>query len=71
MAQRRKAYREHQETFILTQNPRLGYVGLEIFEGDTKSGDIFLEAYQVIEVLGRYDLEPFTIVRRLRDHVQP
>lgn len=71
MAQRRKAYREHQKTFILTQNPRLGYVGLKIFEGDTKSGGIFLEADQVIEVLGRYDLAPFTIVRRLRDHVQP
>ena len=63
-------YREHQETFILTQNPRLGYVGLEVFEGDTKSGDIFLEAHQVIEVLRREDLAPFTIVRRLRDYVQ-
>ena len=63
-------YREHKETFILTQNPRLGYVGLEVFEGDTKSGDIFLEAHQVIEVLGREDLAPFTIVRRLEDYVQ-
>ena len=64
-------YREHQETFILTQNPRLGYVGLEVFRGDVKSGDIFLEAHQVIDVLGRDDLAPFTIVRRLRDYVQP
>jgi hypothetical protein len=60
-------YREHQETFILTHNPGLGYVGLEVFESDTKSGDIFLEAHQVIEVLGRYELAPFTIVRRLID----
>jgi hypothetical protein len=64
-------YREHQETFILTQNLRLGYVGLEAFEGDDKSGDIFLEAHQVIEVLARDDLAPFTIIRRLKDYVQP
>ena len=64
-------YREDQETYILTQNPRLGYVGLEVFEGDSKSGDIFLEAHHVIEVLGRDDLAPFTIVRKLRGYVQP
>jgi hypothetical protein len=62
-------YREHQQTFILTQNPRLGYVGLEVFEGDTKSADIFLEAHQVIEVLARDDLAPFTMIRRLLDHL--
>jgi hypothetical protein len=64
-------YRHHQETFILTQNHRLGYVGLEVFEGDERIGDIFLEAHQVIEVLGRDDLAPFTIVRRLSYYIQP
>jgi hypothetical protein len=64
-------YREHQQTFILTQNPRLGYVGLEVFEGDAKSGDIFLQPHQVTEVLGRDDLAPFTIVRRLSYYLQP
>ena len=64
-------YREHQEIFILTQNPRLGYVGLGVFEDDERIGDIFLEAHQVLEVLGKDDLAPFTIVRRLRDYVQP
>ncbi len=62
-------YREHQQTFILTQNPRLGYVGLEVFEGDTKSADIFLEAYHVIEVLARDDLAPFTMIGRLRNYL--
>ena len=62
-------YREHQQTFILTQNPRLGYVGLEVFEADAKSADIFLEAHQVIEVLARDDLAPFTMIRRLLDHL--
>ena len=62
-------YREHQQTFILTQNPRLGYVGLEVFEADAKSADIFLEAHQVIEVLARDDLAPFTMIRRLCDYL--
>jgi hypothetical protein len=62
-------YRENQQTFILTQNPRLGYVGLEVFEGDDKSEDIFLEAHQVIEVLGRDDLAPLTVIRRLCDYL--
>ena len=62
-------YREHHQTFILTQNPRLGYVGLEVFEADAKSADIFLEAHQVIEVLARDDLAPFTMIRRLLDHL--
>ena len=61
--------REHQETFILTQNLCLGYVGLEVFEGDTKSADIFLEAHQVIEMLGRDGLAPFTMIGRLRDYL--
>ena len=63
-------YREQRETFILTQNHRLGYVGLEVFAGDDKTGDIFLEAHQVIEVLGKDDLAPFTIAIRLSDYVQ-
>ena len=62
-------YREHQQTFILTQNPRLGYVGLEVFEGHVKSGDIFLEALQVIEVLARDGLAPFTMIGRLRNYL--
>ena len=64
-------YREQQQTFVLTQNRRLGYVGLEIFEDDEKIGDIFFAAHELAEVLGRDDLAPFTIIRRLRDYVQP
>ncbi|PQP35743.1 hypothetical protein C6A37_00825 [Desulfobacteraceae bacterium SEEP-SAG9] len=64
-------YREQLETSIMTQNHRLGYVGLEVFAGDDKTGDIFLEAHQVLEELGKDDLAPFTIAIRLRDYVQP
>ena len=62
-------YREHGETFILTQNQRLGYVGLEVFNGAESVGEIFLQGDNVIETLGRDDLAPFTIIRRLKDYV--
>jgi len=62
-------YRAHGETFILTQNQRLGYVGLEVFNGAESVGEIFLQGDNVIETLGRDDLSPFTIIRRLKDYV--
>ena len=62
-------YREGPETYILTTNPRLGYIGLEVFEGADKTGEIFVEEHQVIETLGRYDLAPFNAIKRLREHI--
>jgi len=64
-------YRDHGETFVLTQDCRLGYVGLEVFNGNEAVGDIFLQGDDVIEILGREDLAPFTIIRRLRGYVNP
>ena len=58
-------YREAGQTFVLSLNRPLGYVGLEVFDGSHMVGDIFLQGGQVIEVLGRDDLAPFTIIRRL------
>jgi len=58
-------FKEGEETFVLSQNHRLDYIGLELFKRDTKTGSIFLQEYTAIEVLGRMDLAPFTIIRRL------
>ena len=60
-------YREGSETYILNTNPRLGYIGLEIFEGADKTGEIFVEEYQVKEILGSEDLAPFNAIKRLRE----
>lgn len=60
-------YRNAARTFVLSVNDRLGYVGLEAFDGAEKAGDVFLQGDQVIESLGRDDLAPFTIIRRLMD----
>ena len=62
-------YREGTETYILTTNSRLGYVGLEIFEGPDKTGEFFLEEHQIKETLGRKDLAPFTAIKRLREYI--
>ena len=62
-------YREGPETYILTTNSRLGYIGLEVFEGADKTGEIFVEEHQVIETLGRQDLAPFNTIKRLREHI--
>jgi len=62
-------YREGPETYILTTNPRLGYVGLEVFKGPDKTGEIFVVEHQVIETLGREDLAPFNAIKRLREHI--
>ena len=62
-------YREGAETLILSRNPRLGYIGLEIFEGPDKTGEIFLQGHQVKETLGREDLAPFKAIKRLRERI--
>jgi len=62
-------YREHGETFVLSENFGLGYVGLEVFNGGEKTGDIFLESHHVKEVLGKQGLAAFTIIRRLLQYI--
>ena len=60
-------YREAGLTFVLSVNEGLGYIGMETFEGSQPAGDIFLQEDQVVETLGRTDLAPFTIIRRLME----
>jgi hypothetical protein len=62
-------YREGTETYILSSNSKLGYVGLEIFEGAEKQGEIFLQEEQIKDVLGRDDLAPFNAIKRLREYI--
>jgi len=59
------AFREAGETFILSQNTGLGYISLEVFKGEEQTGDIFIDSYHVKETVGRDDLSPYTIIRRL------
>ena len=58
-------FRENGETFVLSQNHRLGYVGLELFQRDRKAGTLFFQNSTALDVLGNMDLAPFTIIQRL------
>ena len=62
-------YREGDQIFVLSVNDRLDYVGLEVFAGDDRVGDIFLQGDQVKETLGRSDLLPSTMIRRLLEFI--
>ena len=58
-------YREGGLTCVLSINNRIGYIGMEAFDGSQPFGDIFLQGDQILEALGRNGLSPFTIIRRL------
>lgn len=62
-------YREHSETFVLSRNRRLGYVGLQVFKGSDQVGDIFIEPHQVDDTVGDIELAAYTIIRRLLDYI--
>ncbi len=62
-------YREGAATYILSTNSKLGYIGLEVFAGADKTGEIFVEEYQVKEILGSEDLAPFNAIKRLREDI--
>lgn len=63
-------YRDGKETFVLTRNFGLGYVELEVFEGDEKVGDVFIQNdSEVQEIVGSLDLAPYTIIRRMAQYI--
>jgi len=62
-------YREGTKTYVLSTNSKFGYIGLEILEGDEKTGAIFLERHQIKEALGKEDMAPFNVIKRLREHI--
>jgi len=62
-------YRDGIETYVLSTNVQLDYVGLEVFEGPEKQGSIFLQGDQVKEVLGKENLAPLNAIKRLREHI--
>lgn len=65
-------YRHGEETYVLTKNRGLGYVGLEIFRGDEGAGDIFLQSEDEIhDILGHrgLDLADHNIIRRLSEYI--
>ena len=63
-------FREGLETYVLSKNRGMGYIGLERFKGSEKIGEMFIEDYEIKETLGSEELAPFTIIKRLRGFIQ-
>ena len=64
-------YREGGLTFIVNRNYQLGYVGMNVFEGDDCIGDIFLQSTEKVdELLGRggIDKSGWWIAKTLADY---
>lgn len=59
-------YREGLQTYVLSHNHSLEYIGLEIFKGSVVIGEMFVEGHEVKETLGSERLAPVTIIKRLR-----
>ena len=51
-------FRHYGETLVLSFNPRLGYAGLEAFQGDDKINDVFLCGSEMLAAFREDDLEP-------------
>ena len=62
-------YRELGETFVLSENFKMGYFGLEVFNGSEKAGDIFIESHQVKDILGNEALAPANIIKRMMEYI--
>jgi hypothetical protein len=62
-------YRERGKTYLLSRNWHLGYMGLEVFRGDEKAGDLFLEHHEVVEIFGEKELSPGAAISKLVDYI--
>jgi len=62
-------YREGLQTYVLSHNKSLGYVGLQIFKGSEIVGEMFVEDHEVKETLGREGLPPSTIIKKMREFI--
>ena len=61
--------REGMETFVLTTNQSLPYVGLEVFTKDGQAGDLFFQGDQVLEAGINLDLMPYNIIKELLQYI--
>ena len=57
-------YQENGETYVLSQNPRLDYVSLEVFEGGKRAANLFILRNGMITVPGRRRLSNKTKIQR-------
>ncbi|MGV8080986.1 MAG: hypothetical protein AB2L22_13130 [Syntrophales bacterium] len=60
-------FREGEVTMVLSSNLRLGYAGLEAFQGDARAGEVFLIGSEMLAAFGEEDLEPSRMLNILEE----
>jgi hypothetical protein len=60
-------YREDGLIHVLSHNPHLDYVGLEVFQDGELVTDIFLQGDDIPYIFGDRDRSPCEMVKRLMD----
>lgn len=51
-------FRHQGRTLVLAFNPRLGYAGLEAFQGAERINEVFLNGSEMLAAFGEKDLKP-------------
>ena len=60
-------FQDNGTTLVLSHNPCLGYVGLEVFQGDEKINEVFLIGSEMLAAFGEDDLEPARMTAILQE----
>jgi hypothetical protein len=60
-------FQDKGTTLVLSYNPQLGYAGLEAFQGDRKTNEVFLIGSEMLAAFGEDDLEPVKMVSILQE----
>ncbi len=66
-----EVFRESGKVYVLCWNEKHRYAGIEMFRGQERIGDVFLESGDVETALGRKGLEltSISMVKRLAKHL--
>ena len=62
-------YHDNGETYVLSQNPRLDYAGLEVFGGDERIAHLFVSGDGKLAVLGKNGLTQKAKIERLNEYI--
>jgi len=62
-------YLRGNELVVLSVNEYLGYVSIEVFNGDGRVGEMFMQDYQMTEAFGTFDIDPDKMANLLYEHL--
>ena len=63
-------FRQENMTIVLSVNNGLGYVGIEVFEGEERIADAFYQEWHADDMLGNEELMPVEIAEILLNRME-